>query len=95
MYQFHNSLYYSWKKTSHNREHVVEWHDIQSLRMKYLRTSKVYRQEGRVVVCADETCTHISHTAPMTGMISGVQEWRLLFQTISGGQCVILHAGST
>ena len=40
----------------------MERHDIRSLRVKYLRAIKVYREEGIPIVCADETYSHSSHT---------------------------------
>jgi hypothetical protein len=40
----------------------LERHDIRSLRVKYLRTIKAYREDGRPTVYADETYIHSSHT---------------------------------
>jgi len=40
----------------------VERHDIQSLRVKYLRAIKAYREEERPIVYTDETYIHSSHT---------------------------------
>ena len=55
MPHFWNILYCRWKKTSDNRKFIVERHDIRSLRVKYLRAIKACREEGRPVVCVDET----------------------------------------
>jgi len=41
---------------------VVERHDMRSLRVKYLRAIKAYREEVRPVVYTDETYIHNSHT---------------------------------
>jgi len=67
MLHFWNILYSRWKKTSDNRKVdnrkvIVERHDIRSLRVKYLRAIRAYREEGRSIVYADETYIHISHT---------------------------------
>ena len=51
-----------WKKTSDNREFIVERYDIRSLRVRYLHAIKSYREEGRPIVYADDTYIHISHT---------------------------------
>jgi len=63
MFQFLNILYCRWKKTSDNRKFIVERHDIRSLRVKYLRAIKAYREEGRRIVYADEMYIHSSHTS--------------------------------
>jgi len=44
-----------WKKTYDNRKFIAERHNIWSLRVKYLRAIKAYREEGRSIVYADET----------------------------------------
>jgi len=62
MLQFWNILYCRWKKTSGNGKFIVERHDIRSLKVKYLRAIKAYREEGIPIVCADETYSHNSHT---------------------------------
>jgi hypothetical protein len=41
-------------------ESLLERHDIRSLRVKYLRAIKAYREEGRPIVYADETHTHFT-----------------------------------
>jgi hypothetical protein len=93
MLQFCNNLYHRWKKTSDNRKLIVEWHDIRSLRVKYLRAIKAYREEGRPVVYTNETYIHSSHTTP--------HEWNDgsgagLKAPISKGQrLIIIHAGNT
>ena len=38
----------------------MDRHDIQSLRVQYLRAVTAYREEGRPIVYADETYIHIS-----------------------------------
>jgi len=40
----------------------VERHDIRSLRVKYLRAIRAYREKGRPIVYVDETYMHSSHT---------------------------------
>jgi len=40
----------------------MERHNIQSLRVKYLRAIKAYKEEGRPIVYASETYIHRSHT---------------------------------
>jgi len=73
MLQYWNTLYCRWKKTydvfdrsllitSDNRRFIVERHDIPSLRDKYLRAIKTYREEGRPIMYADEPIIHSSHT---------------------------------
>jgi hypothetical protein len=42
---------------------IMERHDIRSLRVKYLRAIKAYREEGRPVVYTDETYIHSSQTS--------------------------------
>ena len=72
MLQFWNILYCRWKKTSDNRKLIVERQDIRSLRVKYLRAIKAYREEGRPIVYADETylhsSTYIHSYAPSVGV---------------------------
>ena len=62
MLKFWNNLYCRWKKTSDNQKFIVERHNIQSLRVKYLHALGAYREEGRPIVYADETYIHSSHT---------------------------------
>ena len=62
MLQFWNILYCRWKKASDNRKITVERHDIRSLTVKYLRAVTAYREEGRPVVYADETCVQLTYS---------------------------------
>lgn len=84
-------LLFRWKKTSDNRKRIVERHDIRSLRVKYLRDIRAYREEGRPVVYTDETYLHSSHTTPREwddGTVAGLKA------PISKGQrLIIVHAG--
>jgi len=66
MLHFWNILYSRWKKTSHNRKFIVERHDIRSLRVKYLRAIRAYREEGRPTVYGNETYINSSHTTSHT-----------------------------
>jgi hypothetical protein len=68
-----------WKKTADNRKFIVERHDIRSLRIKYLRAIKAYREEGRPIVYADETYIHSSHTSHAWDDGSGTGLKGLLF----------------
>ena len=93
MIQFWNILYCRWKKTSDNRKFIVERQDIRSVRVKYLRAIKAYREEGRPTVYTDETYIHSSHTS------SYAWDDRLgagLKAPISKGQrLIIVHAGNS
>jgi len=91
MLQFWNILYCRWKKTSDNRKFIVERHDIQSLRFKYLRAITAYR-EGRPIVYAGETYIHCSHTTSYTwddGSGAGLKD------PVSKGRLIIVHIGNS
>jgi hypothetical protein len=93
MLKFWNIFYCRWKKTSDKRKFIVERHDIQSLRVKYLHAIKAYREEGRSIVYTDETYIHSSHTTSYAwddGSGGGLKA------PISKGQhLVIVHAGKS
>ena len=71
----------------------MERQDIGSLRDKYLRAIKAYREEGRSIVYADETYIHSSHTTSYAwddGSGAGLKA------PISKGQhLIIIHAGNS
>ena len=93
MLQFWNILYCRWKKTSDNRKFIVERRNIRSLRVKYLRTIRAYREEGRPIAYADETYIHISHT---TSYACDDGSGALLKAPISKGRrLIIVHAGNS
>ena len=77
-----------WKKTSDNRKFIVERHDIRSLRVKYLRAIKAYREEGIPIVYADETYIHNSHAW------DGCSEAGLKAPISKGRRLIIVHAGN-
>ena len=90
-------MYSRWKKTSDNRKVdnrkvIVERHDIRSLRVKYLRAIRAYREEGRSIVYADETYIHISHTTSYAwdiGLGAGLKA-----PLSKGRRLIIFHAGN-
>jgi len=71
----------------------VERHDIQPLRVKYLRAIRTYREEGGLNAYANETYIHSSHTTSYVwdaGLGAGLKA------PISKGQClIIVHAGNS
>ena len=92
MLQFWNILYCRWKKTSDNQKFIVERHDIRSLRVKYLRAIRAYREEGRLFVYTDETYIHSSHTSYVWDDLSGAG----LKAPVSKGQrLIIVHTGNS
>jgi hypothetical protein len=92
MLQFWNTLYCRWKKTSDDRKFIVERQDIQSLRVKYLRATKAYREEGRPTVYADETYIHSSHT---TSYAWDDRSGAGLKAISKGHHLIIIHAGNS
>ena len=93
MLQFWNILYCRWKKTSDNRKLIVERHDIRSLRVKYLRAIRAYREEGRPIVYSDETYIHSSHTTSYAwddGSGAGLKA-----PISKGRRLIIVHAGNS
>ena len=93
MLQFWNILYCRWKKTSDNQNFIVERRDIQSLRVKYLRAIRAYREEGRPVVYADETYIRISHTTSYAWDDgSGAVVKAPIYK---GRRLIIVHAGTS
>ena len=93
MLQFWNILYCWWKKTSGNRKFIVERHDIRSLRVKYLRVIRAYREEGRPIVYADETYIASSHTTSYAwddGSGAGLKA-----PISKGRRLIIVHAGNS
>ena len=74
MLQFWNILYCRWKNTSDNQKFIAERHDNRSLRVKYLRAVKAYREEGRPIVYADEIIFTFHIQNPMHGMTCREQD---------------------
>jgi hypothetical protein len=71
----------------------VERQDIRSLRVKYLRAIKAYREEGRPIVYADETYVHSSHTTSNAwddGSAAGMKA-----PISKGRRLIIVHAGNS
>lgn len=52
-------LGYEWRKTDSNRKVLVERHDIQMLRLQYLKKITEYRSQGRPIVYTDVLTTHV------------------------------------
>ncbi|CAG4973860.1 unnamed protein product [Parnassius apollo] len=48
-------LGFMWRKTDNNRKVLVERHDIQILRLQYLKKITEYRSQGRPIVYTDES----------------------------------------
>ena len=92
MLQFWNILYCRRKKTSDNRKFIVERHDFRSLRVKYVRAIKAYREEGLPIVYADETYSHSSHTTSHAW--DGGSEAELKAPISKGRRLIIVHAGN-
>ena len=93
MLQFWNILCCRWKKTSDNRKFIVERHDIRLLRVKYLRTIRAYKEEGRPIVYAEEMCIHSSHTTSYVwddGSGAGLKA-----PVSKGRRLIIVHAGNS
>ena len=94
MLQFWNIFYCRWKKTSDNRKFIiVERQDIRSLRVKYLRAIKTYREEGRLIVYADETYIHSLHTTSNAwddGSGAGLKA-----AISKGRRLIFVHAGNS
>jgi len=83
---------FRWKKTSDNRKFIMERHDIRSLRVKYLRAIRAYREEVRPIVYVDETYVHSSHTTSYAwddGSGAGMKA------PISKGHLITVHAGNS
>jgi len=71
----------------------MERQDIGSLRDKYLRAIKAYREEGRSIVYADETYIHSSHTTSYAwddGSGAGLKA-----PISKGRHLIIIHAGNS
>ena len=93
MLQSWNILYSRWKKTSDNLKLIVEIHDIRSLRDKYLRAMRAYREEARPNVYAEETYLHSSHTTSYAWDDGSGAD---LKAPISKGRClIIVHTGKS
>ena len=76
-----------------NRKFIVERHDIRSLRVKYIRAIRAYREEGRPIVYADETYIHSSHTTShASDEVSGAG---LKAPISKGRRLIIVHAGNS
>jgi len=71
----------------------MERHDIQSLRVKYLRAITAYREEGRPIVYTDETYTHSSHTISYAWHVGS--EAGLKAPVSKGRHLIIVHAGNS
>jgi len=71
----------------------MEKHDIQPLRVKYLRAITAYMEEGRPIVYAGETYIHCSHTTSYTwdnGSGAGLKD------PVTKGRClIIVHTGNS
>ena len=93
MLQFLNILYCRCKKTSDKRKFIMERHDIQPLRDKYLCAITAYREEGRPIVYAGETYIHCSHTTSYTwedGSGAGLKA-----PVSKGRHLIIVHTGNS
>lgn len=83
-------LHFRWKKTEDNRKILMERHDIRLLRMRFLRSVKNYRNEGRPIIYTDETYVHSSHTKPCSwtdGTKEGLKKTSLKRSTTDSGTC--------
>jgi len=70
----------------------VERHDTRSLRVKYLRAIKAYREEERPIVYADETYILSSHKISHAwdyGSGAGLEAF------ISKGRLIIVHTSNS
>ncbi|CAG4973937.1 unnamed protein product [Parnassius apollo] len=61
LHTFLKKLGFIWRKTDNNRKVLVERHDIQMLRLKYLNKITEYRSQGRPIVYTDESYISITH----------------------------------
>jgi hypothetical protein len=71
----------------------VERRDIRSLRVKYLRAIKAYREEGRPIVYADETYSHSSQTTSHAWDDGSEAGLKAPFS--KGRRLVLVHAGNS
>lgn len=85
---------YEWSTTDDNRKILIEKHDIQMLRFKYLKQLQKYRDEGRYIVFTDETYVHTTHV--QNKCWKNVKETSPLQKKLSKGERVIIvHAGGS
>ncbi|CAG4982209.1 unnamed protein product [Colias eurytheme] len=83
---------FEWSTTDDNRKILVEKHDIQMLRFKYLNQLKKYRDEGRYIVYTDESYVHTTHV--QNKCWKSVKEVSPLQKKLSKGmRVIIVHAG--
>jgi len=71
----------------------MERHDIQALRVKYLRAITAYREEGRPIVYAGETYINCLHTTSYTwddGSGAGLKA-----PVSKGRRLIMVHTGNS
>ncbi|CAK1600804.1 unnamed protein product [Parnassius mnemosyne] len=62
-------LGFTWRKTDNNRKVLVERHDIQMLRLQYLKKITEYRSQGRPIVYTGESYVFKTHDRKNTRFV--------------------------
>lgn len=88
-----HSIGFKWQKMKSNRSALVEKHDIQYKRFKFLRDMNKFREEGRPIVYMDETYIHSSHTHSKGWSQTKENDQDLKVPYSKGTRAIIVHAG--
>lgn len=86
-------LGYKWRKTDNNRKVLVERHDIQMWRLKYLKKVTEYRSQGRPIVYTDESYVLTTHVRNNTWAQKDKPS-SFLKKISTGTRYILVHAGT-
>ncbi|KAJ3622216.1 hypothetical protein MTP99_002741 [Tenebrio molitor] len=82
---------FKWKKSSDNRQVLLESHDIRLKRIEYVKKITQLRNEHQNIVFTDETCIHSSHTQNKDRVDD--RNCSLKGPISKGNGLIIVHAG--
>lgn len=86
-------LGYKWRKIENNRKVLVERHDIQMWRLKYLKKMAEYRSQERPIVYTDESYVLTTHVRSNTWAKKN-ETTPFLKKISTGTRFILVHAGT-
>jgi transposase len=84
-------LGFKWKRTQNNRKVLTDREDIRFQRTTFIRRTKQYKKENRLLMYTDETYIHSTHTTQYSW--SDVSDKSVHVPVAKGRKLIIAHAG--